>query len=296
MESTELRARIDARLERIPGIGVWLGLAFLGLSVVWFLTTNVAVGVVIGVQMFLDGDTGGPSPSAAELTEYMPVWAMGGLTVLFLGGMLAAALILAAISGRPLAKAFAPRRARAAALVVGGVGGLSVGLFPGWLADHLVEWFPAIDLGALELIAEAISAGGWFDKTVMLVTVCVEAPVLEELIFRGYLWDTLERSLPRWATWLATSLVFAAYHVDPVQSTAVLFTGLFLGWLRLTTRSVWPSMLCHFSNNLLASVAVLASNDPEADPTTIPWWAAALAATFTIGLGAAVWTTRDRDA
>ena len=51
---------------------------------------------------------------------------------------------------------------------------------------------------------------------------------------------------------LWTTVVFAAYHVDPLWIAAVLPIGFVLGWLRYTTRSVWPGVIAHFGNNSFA--------------------------------------------
>ena len=104
----------------------------------------------------------------------------------------------------------------------------------------------------------------------MGVSVCLVAPVVEELVFRGWLWDALaERS--RWPGWLAcamTTVLFSAYHLDPVQSPAVLTTGAVLGVVRLRTGSVVPCIVVHAVNNSLAVALVVLGIDGG---PTLPW-------------------------
>ncbi|CAN5916838.1 type II CAAX endopeptidase family protein [soil metagenome] len=81
------------------------------------------------------------------------------------------------------------------------------------------------------------------------------APLVEELVFRGLLYGWLAS---RWGTlvaWLVSSLAFAAAHAEPAHIILVLPLGLWFGWLRRRTDSLWPSLAAHVFNNGLAVVA-----------------------------------------
>jgi membrane protease YdiL (CAAX protease family) len=80
------------------------------------------------------------------------------------------------------------------------------------------------------------------------------APLVEELVFRGLLYGWL----CRWGTgvaWIVSSLAFAAAHVEPAHVILVLPLGLWFGWLRRHTDSLWPSLVAHMVNNGIAVVA-----------------------------------------
>jgi membrane protease YdiL (CAAX protease family) len=87
------------------------------------------------------------------------------------------------------------------------------------------------------------------------------APLLEELIFRGFLQPTLARQLPAWAAILLTALIFTGFHVDYSGFTAasinVFALGLLLGVYRHRTGSIVPGVVAHFVNNLIASAILL---------------------------------------
>ena len=84
----------------------------------------------------------------------------------------------------------------------------------------------------------------------MLFLLVVYAPIVEELVFRGFL-------LQRWASkWglrrglIASSLLFGMLHINnPVGLT--LF-GLVMGLLYVRSRSLWIPIACHSLNNLAA--------------------------------------------
>jgi len=80
------------------------------------------------------------------------------------------------------------------------------------------------------------------------------APLVEELVFRGLLYGWLSR----WGSvvaWIVSSLAFAAAHVELAHVILVLPLGLWFGWLRRRTDSLWPSLVAHMANNGLAVAA-----------------------------------------
>jgi membrane protease YdiL (CAAX protease family) len=88
-----------------------------------------------------------------------------------------------------------------------------------------------------------------------LAVMALLAPLVEEAVFRGLLYGWLAG---RWGTttaWLVSSVVFAAAHVELAHVLLVLPLGLWFGWLRQRTDSLWPSLMAHVVNNGLAVVA-----------------------------------------
>ncbi len=94
----------------------------------------------------------------------------------------------------------------------------------------------------------------------------IAAPLVEESIFRGFLWRGWEASrLGARGTWLLSSLVFAAYHIpkvigaSPLEAGIVLgedlILGLLFGWLRWRSGSALPAMAAHVANNVIPPVA-----------------------------------------
>jgi membrane protease YdiL (CAAX protease family) len=131
-------------------------------------------------------------------------------------------------------------------------GGLTVGWFPGWLAAVLRDALPWLDLGAVELITAHLEQGPALTRVGMLIVIGVLGPIVEELVFRGWLWRSLRRSFSGPVVILITSVLFSLVHLDPAQAIPLLFTGAFLGWARWTTGSIWTAVVIHVANNLLA--------------------------------------------
>lgn len=100
-------------------------------------------------------------------------------------------------------------------------------------------------------------------NVLQVVSLCVAAPVLEEVTFRGII-------LPRWSRkWgmtggmLLSSALFALPHIDPIG--AFVF-GLAMCALYLKTQSLVLPIVCHAANNLLCwliEAAYAATYGPE---------------------------------
>jgi membrane protease YdiL (CAAX protease family) len=92
-----------------------------------------------------------------------------------------------------------------------------------------------------------------------LLVVCV-APFVEELVFRGVLLSGLATRMPIGWAMLASAVVFGCVHLPdfkfawyPVPALVIL--GLVSAWLRVHTRSLWPSITLHATNNFIAAIA-----------------------------------------
>jgi len=83
--------------------------------------------------------------------------------------------------------------------------------------------------------------------------VVVIAPLVEEIVFRGFFQGQLERGY-RDATKaiLLSSLLFTVLHFNPWWSLQIYLLGMVLGYLAWRTGSIWPSFMVHAINNSLS--------------------------------------------
>ena len=91
--------------------------------------------------------------------------------------------------------------------------------------------------------------------TASLLAMAGLAPLVEEMVFRGLLYGWLAG---RWGTllaWIVSALAFAAAHIELAHIILVLPLGLWFGWLRRRTDSLWPSLVSHIVNNAIAITA-----------------------------------------
>jgi membrane protease YdiL (CAAX protease family) len=109
---------------------------------------------------------------------------------------------------------------------------------------------------------------GW---TAMYLWMLVFAPVLEEMVCRGWLQRPLERRLgPTLAIGLAAA-VFAAMHMQPAGFANRFILGLVCGYAVWVTGSIWAGVAMHAANNAItAGMAALAQAVPHAAGAKTP--------------------------
>jgi len=92
---------------------------------------------------------------------------------------------------------------------------------------------------------KAVWGGDLVKIFLMVINAVVLAPVIEELIFRGFFFGLLRS---RWGTLPAlvfSSLVFAGYHFNLTVFLPLFFTSMAFGYIYSRTGSIYFSMLSH---------------------------------------------------
>ena len=92
------------------------------------------------------------------------------------------------------------------------------------------------------------------------ISVVVVAPIIEEFLFRGFLYSQLRRSfLKDWGAVAVSSLVWTAIHFQ--YEVGILFFlflfGLFLGYFRIKYNSLLIPVALHALNNLIAFILTI---------------------------------------
>ena len=91
------------------------------------------------------------------------------------------------------------------------------------------------------------------ERMVVLGYGAVGAPLVEELVFRGFLLPPLERRAERSGAIVAAGAVFGLVHLsDPAAVLPLVVLGTGLAWLRVRCGSVWPGVGVHVLNNAIA--------------------------------------------
>lgn len=131
------------------------------------------------------------------------------------------------------------------------VTGIGFVLLNRWLVitgTELVGYVPAYTPELLE--TDALGA------VLMAFGLVILAPLFEEAMFRG----VLASAYSRWGATAAVvipALLFALFHMDPMQTLFIVPLALALGWVAWRTGSLWASVAMHAGNNFLPGLYVL---------------------------------------
>lgn len=156
------------------------------------------------------------------------------------------------------------------------------------MGDHVEE------SESLKTLTDAFRAHGQTGFLLPIAILIGLAPaVCEELLFRGFLQPRLTRLLGPGVGVLFASLAFAAFHIDPVHVVLVFPLGLWLGFLCYRSGSIFPAILGHFVNNVVAVISVMSEDTGTMDipdaTITVPILAGGIVGLVAVGYASWRW-------
>lgn len=230
----------------------------------------IAVGVLLVTTA-----AGGLDPDDARTLAHA-----GARTAL---GLLALAVGIGLLAGRPLAEALRARPARPP-VSVREWASLCAGLLAlSALLDAALHGLGLRDGSRLARIEEMLAGVEGGDWLIVLGGVALAPAIAEELLFRGALLDALLRRGPAWLAVAISAAVFGAAHLDLAQGGATAILGLYLGAVSVATGTVRVGIAAHFLNNAVALLVPTLGPDMVEHPAV----ATAVALGLALGGGAA---------
>lgn len=100
-------------------------------------------------------------------------------------------------------------------------------------------------------VTDMVGLGGW---AILSVVVC--APILEEILFRGLIFESCRERFGGGAAVLISALLFGLVHGVPVQIINAFVVGLIFGYIYLRTGSLLSVILLHVFNNGIAYISL----------------------------------------
>lgn len=87
-----------------------------------------------------------------------------------------------------------------------------------------------------------------------LMYVCLIGPILEEIIFRGFILKSMQK-YGNLTAMLVSSILFSMFHLNLVQFINPVLMGIVLAFIAIKSKSIFPSMIAHIFNNTMAFIA-----------------------------------------
>jgi len=217
----------------------------------------VLVSVIGYFELMQDGST---EPDLEKLTE----WSEGGVSSLpnsfkFLALLIQSSLILPVILflrnkklniKKHLRLHMVPPTLLAYSILVGV--GVAV------LGDELSRLMNLIVPLPEEMVANMtrmLQINSFVDLITMGLTVAVVAPLIEEMLFRGFFQRFFEASRGVTTGVLTTSALFAFYHFNMYWVIPILIMSTIIGAMAWRTESIYPSVVVHGVNNTAGLIA-----------------------------------------
>ena len=137
------------------------------------------------------------------------------------------------------------------------LGGATISLFPTWFVAQIASRFPSTAPAELKIVSEFFGDGVGPPQLLVFLIIVAFLPVIEEWLFRGVLWRLASKVMTSGFVWVTISLLFAIAHWEPLHALGLLPLSFFLGWLRLKTGELGPSIVAHMTNNLIACLLMV---------------------------------------
>jgi len=122
----------------------------------------------------------------------------------------------------------------------------------------------------LGILMEKIEVSEWvveafdemlIDPVIAFISICVIAPVFEEIVYRGIILEQLSKRYGSPKSIMISGLIFGLIHANIHQGVNAFFIGLILGFIYIKTNSLLLCMFWHFSNNFLAFLASMYASE-----------------------------------
>lgn len=125
-----------------------------------------------------------------------------------------------------------------------------------------IHFFPSLNVNQSQNIGFN-SVHGTYQLVLTFFSLVILPPIAEELLFRGFLFEGLKKSMPVIYAAIITSVIFAAAHL-PEGSSGPFWVGaldvftlsLVLVYLKQKTKTLWPGIVLHALKNMVAFVSL----------------------------------------
>lgn len=122
-----------------------------------------------------------------------------------------------------------------------------------WLAQIVIPHFNADQPQTNEFLQGDTPRMEW----ISFIGLVVIPPIVEETLFRGFLFPAFATRYGFWIGAIASSALFAVAHGQANVAVYTFVLGLLLCWLYRRTGSILPGMAIHMINNYLAYIALV---------------------------------------
>ncbi len=102
-----------------------------------------------------------------------------------------------------------------------------------------------------EQVAEALYGGNlWIE----ILAIAIAAPLVEELLFRGLVYQRIQELANARAAMILSALYFGVYHMNVVQGIYAFLLGILLAWVCEKYQTLWAPILFHAAANFLSVI------------------------------------------
>lgn len=107
---------------------------------------------------------------------------------------------------------------------------------------------------SIDMVNNALSAQTTIDIILQIVVLVVIAPIVEEFLFRGYVFTETKRMFSLAASVIINGLLFGLFHMNLLQGINTFFLAIVLSLIYYYRANITDNIIVHFTNNAIAVV------------------------------------------
>lgn len=161
------------------------------------------------------------------------------------------AVIWIRVQKYPFSRVFRLHHFHPGQLILGGVIGFGFSLLTGEL-NFLIQQAVPMQREVLEGLTEAMVYESKPEMVLLILNFVFVAGVGEEMLFRGLLLGSLEKSLTAIRAVVYSALVFTFMHFNPWWTLEIFLMGVLTGLLAWRSGSLYPAIAMHATMNLMS--------------------------------------------
>ena len=148
-------------------------------------------------------------------------------------------------------------------------------IFLGWLNAFLPVpgWMAEMQQSMDEMIAKLLGSENilWMG----LFHIGLVPSICEEIMYRGYVQRSLEKSWGIWTAIIVSGLIFGAYHLQITRILPLAALGMLFAYITYVSNSLIPAMVAHLVNNggqvILSTIYPKMLDQELTAETDLPW-------------------------
>ena len=138
-------------------------------------------------------------------------------------------------------------------------GRYAVSVFTFYILTWIVNIFYAVYLyqqgftpPETDVYTKLLGDANWLTFTLNLILAGMLAPVIEETMFRGIIFGSLQTYMGRWTAAAVSAAIFSALHLQSYGFIPRFVLGMVLAYLVMKHNSLKPAIALHAVNNIVA--------------------------------------------
>ena len=145
-------------------------------------------------------------------------------------------------------------------MIIIGLGTAGFGnILLGMVINLLGEENPMVQ-NSYDMLNSAFSSNTTFQMIIQILVVVIIAPVVEEYLFRGYVFTECKKVYSLITSVILNGLLFGVFHMNLLQGINTFFFGIVLSLIYYHRSNIKDNILVHMTNNAAAILPVVFPN------------------------------------